>query len=67
MADKIQVTITFTYDLPDSGDRLKSYGTLDPHQCAEMDAENVEGDYAGLLDVATSEPMASFTVIKDDK
>jgi hypothetical protein len=67
MPDKIQVTITFTYDLPDGDDRQKSYGTLDPQQCAVMDAENVEGDYITLVEMATSEPMATFTVIKGDE
>jgi hypothetical protein len=66
MTDKVQVTITFTYDLPDGADRQRAYGTLDPQHCVEMDAENVEGDYPMLLDMATSEPMASFTLIKDE-
>lgn len=41
MTDRVRVTVTFEYDLPDGADREASYGTMDIDECIAIDTTNM--------------------------
>jgi hypothetical protein len=44
MTDRLRVTLIFEYDLPDGQERQDAYDTMDPDECAAIDAANINDD-----------------------